>query len=488
MGGSKVYLDPPMHDPYFLQLFYLGIAPLLLALAARRVGAGRRRALVPVLAATAALVALKLFGVPPVQWLAAVPGLGGVHFAAYLGIPLDFLLALLAAVGFQALARGEVTRARAATVAGLAVLAVLGLLAIAGRRGVFARPNAGLWLRDWWIGGPGRCGGGDGPGLDRLAASGGRGGRPAGASWAVWVVGAAFVAEALVNTVYPRQHRWDVWRHPVPLVEKLMAASGGGRVFTAGVFLANAGSAFEVFTLDSLMTFNSTRVYRLYRRYVAPDTPFFLREASRLPPEGVLDRADLELLAIAESKGGLIAAAEARGYPTIYRDGYARIFRRAGSPRYFFTSEVEVAAGRAALRRLGELPPGRLTLVEKEPCVSPEPNRPDDPAVEIREFHRNGLRLSVDAPRPGLVVCSESSMPGWTARVDGRPAPILAANYAFRAVEVPAGRSEIEFEYRPPGLTAGLVVSAVSAALLVVMVWAPARRRGNRRNLLLPQS
>ena len=479
MGGSKVYLDPPMPDPYFLQLFYLGVAPLLLALAARRVGAGRSRALVPVLAGTAALVALKLFGVPPVQWLAAVPGLGAVHFAAYLGIPLDFLLAMLAAVGFQTLERGSVTRARAATVAAVAALAMLTLLKIAADRGVFDHRRADVWIQDWGMAAVFAA-----VAAVALAWSALRG-PAAGSRRATRVIAAVFVVEALCNTMYPRQHRWDVWRHPVPYVEKLIAASGGGRVFTAGVFLANAGSAFEVFTLDSLMTFNSTRVYQLYRRYVAPDTPFFLREASRLPPEGVLDRADLELLAIAESEGGLIAAAEARGYPTIYRDGYARIFRRAGSPRYFFTSEVELVAGRPALRRLGRLPPGRLTLVEEEPSFSPEPNRPDDPAVEIREFHRNRLRLSVDAPRPGLVVCSESSMPGWTARVDGRPARILAANYAFRAVEVPAGRSEIELAYRPPGLIVGLVVSAVSAALLVVMAWASGRRRGN---LLLPES
>jgi uncharacterized membrane protein YfhO len=65
---------------------------------------------------------------------------------------------------------------------------------------------------------------------------------------------------------------------------------------------------------------------------------------------------------------------------------------------------------------------------------------------------------------------SESFADGWTARVNGRPAEILAANYAFRAVAIPAGRAEIEFRYRPPGLTAGLAVSGASVLAAVVLV------------------
>ena len=43
-GGSKVYADPPLPDPFYLQIPYLGAVPCLLALAARREGAGRGRA------------------------------------------------------------------------------------------------------------------------------------------------------------------------------------------------------------------------------------------------------------------------------------------------------------------------------------------------------------------------------------------------------------------------------------------------------------
>jgi len=96
-------------------------------------------------------------------------------------------------------------------------------------------------------------------------------------------------------------------------------------------------------------------------------------------------------------------------------------------------------------------------------------NPAGDPPVAVESFRRNRYRLSLEAPRPGLVYAAESNLPGWTARVNGRAVPILAANFAFRAVEVPAGRVEIELSYWPPGLTAGLAVSA--AALAALAVW-----------------
>jgi hypothetical protein len=255
----------------------------------------------------------------------------------------------------------------------------------------------------------------------------------------------------------------------VPYVQVLQAEAGLGRVFAVGAFNANAGSAFEVMSLDSLMPYNSSRVHRLYRRYANRDTPFFLREANRLPPEGVLDRANVELLALNRARPELVAAAQARGYASIYADDSVQIFRRRSSPRYFFTTDYQVLRGTAAVRALGRMAAGRTVLLEDAPSFPPGPNPADDPPVVVESFRRNRCRLTLEAPRPGLVYAAESSLPGWTARVNGRAVPILAANFAFRAVEVPAGRVEIELSYWPPGLTSGLAVSAAALAALALL-------------------
>jgi uncharacterized membrane protein YfhO len=97
--------------------------------------------------------------------------------------------------------------------------------------------------------------------------------------------------------------------------------------------------------------------------------------------------------------------------------------------------------------------------------------------VHVEAYHLNSVSLTVDAPRPGLVYAAESYFAGWTATVNGQPARILPANYAFRAVEVPAGPSRIEFHYWPPGLTAGLGVSGTSVLGLAALVALVDRRR-----------
>ncbi len=58
------------------------------------------------------------------------------------------------------------------------------------------------------------------------------------------------------------------------------------------------------------------------------------------------------------------------------------------------------------------------------------------------------LRILVDCEGGWLVVC-DTWVPGWTATVNRRMAPIIPVDGAFRAVAVPRGTSEVVFQYRP---------------------------------------
>jgi hypothetical protein len=78
---------------------------------------------------------------------------------------------------------------------------------------------------------------------------------------------------------------------------------------------------------------------------------------------------------------------------------------------------------------------------------------------------------SVVADGTGYVVVRDSFARGWAAWVDGQPAPILRANGRHRAVRVGPGRHEILFAYRPPGLSAGLAITAL-AILIASALWA----------------
>jgi uncharacterized membrane protein YfhO len=84
--------------------------------------------------------------------------------------------------------------------------------------------------------------------------------------------------------------------------------------------------------------------------------------------------------------------------------------------------------------------------------------------------------VTVRAREPGIVVLADLFYPGWEATVAGSPAPIYRANYLFRGVPVPAGTSEVVFEYRPRSVRYGIALSLVTLTLLVGYV-VVARRR-----------
>jgi hypothetical protein len=87
------------------------------------------------------------------------------------------------------------------------------------------------------------------------------------------------------------------------------------------------------------------------------------------------------------------------------------------------------------------------------------------------------MKLEVDAPAGGYLVILESYAPGWRATVDGRAASVVPANVLFRGVRLEPGARAVELVYRPPGLVAGLVVSALSILVACVLAWRTSRSR-----------
>jgi uncharacterized membrane protein YfhO len=82
----------------------------------------------------------------------------------------------------------------------------------------------------------------------------------------------------------------------------------------------------------------------------------------------------------------------------------------------------------------------------------------------------------VVAPRDGLAVILDPFYPGWTATVDGKPTPILRADFAFQAVPVAAGTHELRLAYRNRWVTLGAAVSLGTLAVLAGALWLRSRR------------
>jgi hypothetical protein len=461
-GG--VLADSPVPELFWVRMPYLGwVALLSVLLAGARTGEQKR--LLGLSLATAVLVALKMTGVEPVQSLGRLPGLNRIHFAIYGGGLLHFTLAIIGSLGVETVAAGRRLGARTFAVAVFGLWVLHSFWRIAAEKGVFAHHKVSDWLLSWRFSAALLAA----TVLVLVLAASNRRWRLAPEKYALALL-SLLVAEGVMNDAYPRQRRVDVWRNPLPYARRIMAKASPGRVFSALAFRGNAGSAFEVPSVESYLMFNSARFLALFNRYAVRRPAYFIADSDVLPPEGILDRAAVDMVAVWRGFPQFHRQVIARGYREVFRDGLVLVYRRRTQPPYYFTSEYRLADGAAAKELVGSLPPGRELVLESAPSLAPAPNQASDPPVGAKECRRNSCTLVVDAPRPGFLYWSATFFPGWTARVNGRPASIRVANFAFRAVEVPAGPVEVRFSYWPEGLSAGLALSGLSAAALTVLV------------------
>jgi hypothetical protein len=110
------------------------------------------------------------------------------------------------------------------------------------------------------------------------------------------------------------------------------------------------------------------------------------------------------------------------------------------------------------------------------------------PPGRVRGWRRrpDGLEVALECRTPALLVLAESFHPGWRARVDGRPAPVLRADYVGMGVVVPAGARRVELRFAPPAVGWSRWVSLVAAVLLLAVaaagLWQRRRSSATQRN------
>ena len=161
-----------------------------------------------------------------------------------------------------------------------------------------------------------------------------------------------------------------------------------------------------------------------------------------------------------------------RTHPTVYEDDRSRVLQNPEAlPRAWIVHSTRQAEPEEALRLLdsGEVDPEVTALVEEEP---PEMSQPDDASADrasVTEYEPNKIQLQSSTDAPGLLVLSEVYYPAWKAYVDGQPAPVYIADQLLRSVPVPAGEHTVELRYESWALWAGIGISLVAYAALIVL-------------------
>jgi len=97
--------------------------------------------------------------------------------------------------------------------------------------------------------------------------------------------------------------------------------------------------------------------------------------------------------------------------------------------------------------------------------------------VEITSYEPNYVEIIADSPANGFLFLSDSYYPGWKAYLDSAEAEIYQADYAFRAVYLPAGRHTVEFAYQPAPFRVGSIASGLTLFVVMILLIQPWPRR-----------
>ncbi len=91
--------------------------------------------------------------------------------------------------------------------------------------------------------------------------------------------------------------------------------------------------------------------------------------------------------------------------------------------------------------------------------------------ITLAEHTPPAMKYETESGTNGLAVFSEIFYPkGWTATIDGKPAPILRADYVLRALEIPAGKHTVEFKFEPKPYYIGNKVTLIAGWILLITV------------------
>ena len=91
----------------------------------------------------------------------------------------------------------------------------------------------------------------------------------------------------------------------------------------------------------------------------------------------------------------------------------------------------------------------------------------EEPApAQVTDHSPNRVVVQATLEAPGLLVLSEIWYPGWQARDNGRPIPIVRTDVILRGVYLEAGTHTVELTYKPWTVQVGLIISGATTLAL----------------------
>ncbi len=286
------------------------------------------------------------------------------------------------------------------------------------------------------------------------------------------------VGPSFVGTLRGANERFMTWAPPAAAYQK-------GYLFMqdAKDRAALAMSRGSLFSIHDALGYNPVQLPRYWRyvRAVDPLPMYYNAAVVNRPTPSTVHLMGVRWLTVPDGVPPPLPVRRFQQGP-----GY-RLYELANwEPRVSVTDAWRVVKDSdAALQTVGSpgFDPAAEAVLEADPGVPRSLMGPVEAGTgSYAESDPEHVRVGVDAVDPSIVVIRTSYDPGWHATVDGRPAPVLAADGWLQGVAVGAGHHEIRLTYDDPDVVRGLLAGAVVwVGLLVAWGAALARERGRGR-------
>jgi hypothetical protein len=136
--------------------------------------------------------------------------------------------------------------------------------------------------------------------------------------------------------------------------------------------------------------------------------------------------------------------------------------------------------------------PTRIAILDTNSSIAGQqitvPPPPTSTPVHVTSYAPGEIRLRIDSSPPAgtALVVSENFFSGWSALVDGRPAPVDRVEYNLIGVQLPANSKAVELHFDDPAYERGKAITLVALLVAIVLVVVGAvRQRGSEDRLPL---
>lgn len=287
------------------------------------------------------------------------------------------------------------------------------------------------------------------------------------AGWAVlvaidlWGVGRRHLNDEVLTSVQEITDLIPTYSFDHFLLERQQAAGGPGHFRILS--LERAGpmtNARPSYYHESIGGYHGAKL-RLFQDYI---DHLLVDSTTGLPRLRALDLLSVRYVVVP-------AGASLPGLHVVFEDERWRVLENPTAlPRAFLVGRYEVVPN-LAVQRQRLLDPTldlrQTVLLRTTPNIEVTPiDSTHTASVQLMRFSPREITWKVVTDAPRLLVIDEIYYPaGWQATVDGRPAPILQANYLLRAVPLPAGTHTVVMRFDPVSHVWGLRIATLATLL-----------------------